>query len=415
MAGRKNQGANKSKEVVDKYFKESGGEENEKFTQTVNWATSEEVASLKKPNTEDFYNEVKERSTSPISEKEIVIENNQKRLNLVFRNALNIRDVGNPQYGEENRANRKNLSVNIEKADPSENKVIVVYGGDLLGTEWELKHLNNAKIIASEGKNGTIKKALFYGLEERVKVLIRDIEFTLSHNNVEVLLLNGAQEHKINSYFKKDILQEVVDRIGSDRVKYVKGVNTILNVAKKAGNGSKTYATIGFQTNNMQSKAKQGQSAVNAVKNNSGENDADVVFVTNTNVSGKKGKNFYFVSSEAKFLNTSKGKFPSLSPKNYNTFSLNLAGPREFTVIQGTNLPKHNFLEQLVYEEMRKSEYIKQVLLENVSKEIDKITSTEQYINKDLVKTLQYFNKKYEKAKSQQAPEPELEQKMEKK
>lgn len=397
MALRKNQGKNKAEAIIEKYMKESGAEDNINFTSTINYATGEEVEKLKKPTVEDYFNEIRGRTTIPVSDEEITIGANQKRLNIIFRNSLNIRDMGNPQLGEEDRSNRKNLATNILKANKQSNKVCVIYGGDLIGTEWELKYLNNAKILKQETDDGSAEsKALFFALGERKRVLKRDIEFSLSQG-VDVYLLNGAQEHRVNKYFKIDVLQEIIQTIKNPNLHYIKGVNTMVNVVKKAGNGKHKYATIGFQTNNMFSKARQGQQAVAAVRLNSGVNNGDVVFVTNTNVAGKKGDNIYYVSGESRYINAVKGKYPSESPKNYNIFSLNVVANHEITLIQGHNLPTLNPLEKIVYDEACQKVFVEKVILENISKEVKKITTPEDALESDKVKTLQYYKDRYEK------------------
>lgn len=408
MAGRKNQGAEKAKAVTQKYFAESGAEDKPDFTKVVNWATAEQVEDLRKPSVEDLFNEIKSKTTEPVSDVEIIIEPEQKRLNLIFRNSLNLRDISNPQLGEEDRSNRKTLQTDILEADPKENKVCVVYAGDLIGTEWELKHLNNAKILEQETKSGRkISKALFFGLNERKKALKNDIEFALSMG-VDVYLINGAQEHKVNRYFKIDILEEIKNEINSDKLHYIRGVNTIVNVGKQYKNGRKVYSTIGFQTNNSMSKSSKGQQVVTAVKANSGVNKADQVFVSNTNVAGKKGSNTYFVSGQSRFINTSRGKNPTESPKGFNTFSLNLAGPGEITVLMGSNLPKSNPLEMIVYSEAKRMEYIEKVILENTRKQLAEISKDANNNLNAKVKTLQYFKSKYDK-RAEEAVEKEEE------
>lgn len=427
MAPRKNQSANKQQEILEKYLRESGEDFTTNIRDNVNWATGDEVASLKKPTTMDYFREIRNKTTSPISEEIIVIEENQNALNLIFRNALNIRDMGNPLYGEENKSNRKNLSLNIAKAEPSKNKVCVIYGGDLLGTEWELKRLNNAKIItqdihgdlitlrevasevlgddAVEGVTNPniIRKALFFALGEKVKVLRRDIKYVLSHN-VDVYLINGAQEEKINKYFKINVLKTVIQEINHPRLHLIEGVNTVVNVAKVTKGNNRRYATIGFLTNNSISKARQGQQSVAGVKLNSGENNADVVFVTNTNVAGKKGVNQYYVSGESTYITMAQKKMPLLSPKHYNTFSLRIPKSHEITVIEGHNMPIPVQLEKDVYDEFVRQELIKQQIAKNLQAQLDGITKPAH--TADPVKTVQYFKSRYKSTSTAVSEEP---------
>ena len=90
MAPRKNQSANKQQEILEKYLRESGEDFTTNIRDNVNWATGDEVASLKKPTAMDYFREIRDKTTSPISEEVIVIEEHQNALNLIFRNALNI-------------------------------------------------------------------------------------------------------------------------------------------------------------------------------------------------------------------------------------------------------------------------------------------------------------------------------------
>ena len=396
MSKRPNMSDKKAQILIAKYIKESGEDFTGNVRGNINWATGEDIQNLKRPTQQDYFDAIHNRQTSPISSETIVIEDNQKALNLIFRNGLNIRDMGNPMYGEEDKTNKKNLGSNITLADAKNNKVCVIYGGDLLGEEWELKKLNNAKIIEQDvysagyqevksvaddilsddekpQQNDTehVKKALFFALGERVKVLKRDILFTLRFPDVDVYLVNGAQEEKINKYFKIDVLQTIISAINNPRLHYIRGVNTVINVEKKHEGEKSTFATIGLLTNNSLSKARKGQAAMNAVKLNSGENIADVVFVTNTNVAGKKGPKDYYVSSESTFVETPEKKNPAERPRGYNAFSLSMPANREFTVIEG-NPPQVEPLEMIVYREHIKNKVMRDVLVRRTEEELTK-------------------------------------------
>lgn len=393
----KNKTEQKTEILMDKFMGESGDEYTGSLKENTNWATGEEIKNLKRPTQQDLFNEINNRQTDPVSDKEIVIQPHQKALKLIFRNGLNFRDMGNPMYGEENKTNRKNLSRNIMLADSENNKVVVIYGGDLLGEEWELKYLNNARIIETNIDNasyqevksiadkvlkenekpqkndvGHVKKALFFALGERVKALKRDIRYILNnHPNVDIYLMNGAQEAKINKYFKINVLQTIVNGINDPRVHYIRGVNTIVNVEQKHEDGTSTCAALGFMTNNSLSKARLGATAKNAVKMNSGENLADAVFVTNTNVAGKKGPKDYYVSSESTFIESVAKKFPAVRPRGYNTFSLTIPANEEVTVVEGSFAPKTNPLEMIVYEEYVRNEIAREVLKRRAIAQID--------------------------------------------
>lgn len=407
MAGRKNQTPVKTSSILEKFIKWNGEDNVGNLRNNVNWATAEEVDKLRKPTTDDFFRAVRSRTTDPVASEVFKIGEEQKNISFIFRHSLNIRDMGNPWFGEEDKSDRKELVDSIRRCNPQENKVCVLYAGDLLGGEWELKRINNAKIIsdspieelrgvaeevygdgAKELKGAeTIRKALYFALAERTRVLERDIKFALAQG-AEVYLFNGAQENKINSYFKINILQTVVSHINHPNLHFIDGVNTVVNLEKANKGGKPYYCTVGLLTNNGESKAVNGQSAVSAVTKNSGRSLADIVFATNTNVAGKKGPNLYFPSGQSTYINIAKKKMPVLAPKRYNIFTIALTNNHEFSVIEGPPVPKVSSLEKAVYDEMMRQEYIKQFILMGVERELERVISNK---SADPVKTMQYF------------------------
>ena len=417
MAGRKNQTPNKQNSILEKFIKWNGEDNVGNLRNNVNWATAAEVEKLRKATTSDFFAAVKSRTTAPVTPEVFTIEPTQEAISFIFRHSLNVRDMGNPWYGEEDKGDRKELVDSIARCNPLRNKVCVLYAGDLLGGEWELKRINNAKIITDspieelrsvaeevygeEAKDelktsAVIRKALYFALAERTRVLENDIKFALKQG-AEVYLFNGAQENKINSYFKINILQTVVNHINHPRLHYLDGVNTVINLERKHTSGAPFYCTIGMLTNNGESKAVNGQSAVAAVMKNSGRSLADIVFATNTNVAGKKGPNLYFPSGQSTYKNVAKKKMPELAPKRYNMFTIELTGNHEFSVIEGPPVPMADPLEKAIYDEMMRHEYIKNIITYNLTKRLEAITT---YPMTDSVKTMRYFINKANTANS---------------
>ena len=251
MAGRKNQTPVKTNSILEKFIKWNGEDNVGNLRNNVNWATAEEVEKLRKATTDDFFRAVRSRTTDPVATETFKIGEDQKTISFVFRHSLNIRDMGNPWFGEEDKSDRKELVDSIRRCNPQDNKVCVLYAGDLLGGEWELSRINNAKIIsdssmdelrgvaeevygdgAKELKGAeTIRRALYFALAERTRVLERDIKFALAQG-AEVYLFNGAQENKINSYFKINILRTVCEHINDPRLHFIEGVNTVVNLEK---------------------------------------------------------------------------------------------------------------------------------------------------------------------------------------
>lgn len=442
MGLRKNQSIRKAESLVSKFIIENDARDKDEFTNTVTFATQEEIDKFRLPTAKDYFDQIHKRTTKIISKSKIVIDEKQDRLNIIFRNSLNIRDVGNPMFFEENNLNRKNFSTNIIKAGREKNKVCVIYGGDLFGNEWLIKYLNNAPILKDdvpleEGqklsdvilwddkkkrfeykgeyylkgnviydarkKDLTIRRALYYGLKDRKNELKKDITFALSHG-VDVYLCDGLQEHKINQYFKINVLSDIVKEMKKPHLYYIPGVNSIINVAKKTKKGE-IYATIGMQTNNSLSKAQTNQSAAQAIAKNCGLNYADVIFCTNTNIAGKIGSNIYVPSGEATYKNTPDKKFPMVSPKGANCFSLSLNGWKDISVIQGNDLPQVNFLEKEIYDEQYKNTIIKNIINEKAKQQLEEIYPQETVFESDLVKSKYFSNMSKSKKQSVKAEE----------
>lgn len=376
--GRPNQGEVKGQKVAAAWLKKSGGEQGTAgLRNNVNWLTSEEFEALEDPVQQNFYDEQAAHKTSPISNETIVIEPNQEYLNLILRCGLNIRDLGNTMRGEQDGTNREQLKSDIEEADQWHNKVVLVYAGDLLGKKWELKDLNNAKVIVKKTATETEpekKTALFFGIADRKNVLKRDIRYVLRNfPNVDIYLMNGAQEAKINKYFKGNILQEIVNEINDPRVKFIPGVNTMIVVERKHENAKSDYATIGLQTLGGLSKANKGSTVANAVRMNSGENLSTVVFATNTNVAMRAASNLYFVPGESEFMETYEKKMPKVRPEGFNTFCLDIVGHNEIDVLQGANFPEvQDPLEQIVYREKVINEVLREILQERYVTQMNK-------------------------------------------
>ena len=375
---RPNQGADKGKAVAAAWIKKSGGESGTAgLRHNVTWLTTEEFEALEDPVQQDFYDERESHKTSPIAEEEIVIEPDQEYLNLTIGSSLNIRDLGNGAFAEADGTNKEILKNKLQIADSSRNKVVLFLAGDLLGKEWELKFLNNAKVIMK--KNGK-QAALFAGLDERKTVLKRYIRYVRRNfPNVDIYLMNGAQEARINKYFKKNVLKEVVEELNDPHVKFIPGVNTMVVVERKREGAKSFYSTLGFLTNNGLSKANKGQTVLNAIKLNSGENLATVKFATNTNVSGKKGPNLYCVPGWSEFEESYDKKMPKIRAQGNDTFCLDVVGDDEIDVLQGPNFPEiEEPLEYIIHEEEVWNEELQNVLIERYKAEVQKKYSLPQ-------------------------------------
>jgi len=374
--------------ILDKWYEENFQKkdadklENYKVSK-VNLATNDVVENLDTPIVDDYVNEVLNKKTKVVSNNTIVIDKNQECLNLIFYCSTNYFDISNPQKGICSGKN-EDIIANLASINPN-GKTVVIFGGDLLGEEWQIKYLKNAKIQNN--------KALYFGLNKRKARLIRDIKkFFLYADkigvDIDLYLMRGYQEHFICKELNRDVLQEVNEELSAkymrgkeSRLKYLdEGVSLTLNVVKKKKN--KTFnATIGLQTN-MRNKSLTASGETSASYNYNGALPADIKFVCNGNFAGKLDNNTYHVSGQSQFLRTTKGKKPTLAPKGYDVFTVYVEGEKELTVQEGgANIfPEGLEVQNEIYKAEKKREYLLDVcnkLVENQLKNVSLIEEKE--------------------------------------
>ena len=218
----------KSNHILEKWYEENfqkkDAEKLESFKiSKVNLATNEVVENLETPLVEDYVSEVLHKKTSIVADNTITLTKDNECLNLIFYCSTNYFDIGNPQKGI---CSGKNEDILASFASVNPNgKTIVVFGGDLLGEEWEIKYLKNAKIENN--------KALYFGLNKRKARLINDIKKFFNYSerlglDIDLYLMRGFQEHKIIKELNRDVMQEVLDELkdkfikdGATRIHYL--------------------------------------------------------------------------------------------------------------------------------------------------------------------------------------------------
>ena len=327
----------------------------------VNLTTNDVVENLDTPLVEDYVNEVFEKKTKIVSNKTIKLTRNDQCLNIIFYCSTNYFDISNPQKGICSGKNEDILQ-GLMSINP-QGKTIVVFGGDLLGEEWPIKYLKNAKIENN--------KALYFGLNKRKARLINDIKKFFNYSeklglDIDLYLMRGYQEHYIYKELGRDIFGEVTEELtdkftksGISKLHYLDdGVSLALNVVKK--NKNSTYnATIGLQTN-MRNKGLTAKSEESASYNYNGTLPTTINFVCNGNFAGKLNDNTYHVSGQSQFLRTTRGKKPQLAPKGYNIFTVYVEGENELTVQEGgANIfPINLAMQNEIYKADKKREYL---------------------------------------------------------
>ena len=357
----------KSNYILDKFYEENfqkkDADKLESFkVSKVNLTTNDVVENLDTPLVEDYVSEVLNKKTKVVSNNTITIEKNQECLNLIFYCSTNYFDISNPQKGICSGKN-EDIIANLASVNPN-GKTVVIFGGDLLGEEWQIKYLKNAKIQNN--------KALYFGLNKRKARLIRDIKKFFMYAakmglDIDLYLMQGYQEHFINKELGRDIMQEVTEELApkfmrdkkDSKLKYLdEGVSLTLNIDKKKSNQT-LHATIGLQTN-MRNKSQTASSEVSASYNYNGALPADVKFVCNGNFAGKLSNDTYHVSGQSQFLRTTRGKKPQLAPKGYDVFTIYVEGEKELTVQEGgANIfPEGLELQNEIYRAEKKRDYL---------------------------------------------------------
>lgn len=332
--------AQKEAILLEKYYRDNF--ETRKIGK-VNLDRNEEIVKMKSASQTDYACELLAKKVKSLSGVTFTLSGQKRVLKIVAYCSTNYFDLNNPQKGRIGGKYAESLKRDIETKDPTV-KTIVVFGGDLLGTEWTMAHLRKATI----NEDGV---ALYWGLNKRKQRLVSDVKLALSMG-AEVYLMKGAQEHKIFKETGRDILQEVVDEINSPSLVYInEGTTVVCNLVTTFGN--KTQSTIAFQTN-MIGNAQNANGDYRAGIRNNGTVNADAVFVFNGNAAGKFGQSLYHVSGQSLFKRTAKGKRPLLAPKGYNVFMVYPEASHELTIVEGNTerMFSSNFeLEKKIYEQ----------------------------------------------------------------
>lgn len=377
--------ANKIDLILDKWYEENFQKKDAHKLESykiskVNLTTNEVVEKLDTPLVEDYVNEVFEKKTKIVSDNTIKLSKNDQCLNMIFYCSTNYFDISNPQKGICSGKNEDILQ-SLTSVNPL-GKTIVVFGGDLLGEEWPIKYLKNARIENN--------KALYFGLNKRKARLINDIKKFFNYSDklgldIDLYLMRGYQEHNIYKELGRDILGEVTEELadkfvvnGVTKLHYLDdGVSLALNIVKKNKN-STFNATIGLQTN-MRNKSLTAKSEEVASYNYNGTLPTTINFVCNGNFAGKLNDNTYHVSGQSQFLRTTRGKKPQLAPKGYNVFTIYVEGENELTVQEGgANIfPTDLAMQNEIYKADKKREYLLEACQDLFKEKLNKLSLLE--------------------------------------
>lgn len=317
-----------------------------------------DIIEMSKPGRiSDYQEEAKKKQTDKISDVEISLAKNQDCLQVVFWNNTGCLDLSNFQNGIIDGSYRADLRKDLENFDSQNSKKVVFMPGNLIGKEWEFKHLVNAtsKLTDDELTDGKTFRRLFFGLQKRKQTVINDIKFALNHGADEVYLMKGDEEFKVLKSLGIDIFQEIVDQINDSRLKYIsQGTETKLNFIKENEIGEKFYNLIKIKTDYSTKSEKPSNSE--RLSDRKFDETSDLYFYCNANyTSAIKNENVYFPSGQLTFLNAAKGKNPRIMVNDGNIFTLYPEGSHDVTVVKGGQklFDKENELLNLIHKEKR--------------------------------------------------------------
>ncbi len=369
--------------ILEKFYEENFLKKDAQYLENfkvskVNLAKNDVVENLDSASVEDYVNEVLKKKRDVVSSETITLDKNHECLNLVFYCSTNYFDIDNPQKGICSGKNEEIIN-NLSDVNAC-GKTAVIFGGNLLGEEWQLKYLKNARIQNN--------KALYFGLNKRKYRLMRDIKkfFTLGERlglDLEIYLMRGFQENFIIKELNRDILEEVYlelkDRYSNGkncRLHYLDGgCSLALNVVKKNKNRTQYSAQIGLQTS-MNNKSLTARGEDSASKKNR-PLPVDSVFVCNGNYCGKLDDKTFHVSGQSQYLRTSKNNTQILAPKGYNVFTVYLENDNELTIQEGgyNIYPSSLGLEKEIYKENKKTDCLFKICTNEFNKKMEEVKS----------------------------------------
>ena len=285
----------------------------------------------------DYQEEARKKQTKKISDIEIRLTKEQESLQIVFWGNTGCFDLSNFQSGALDDSYRDDLKKDIQNFRKKDGKIVVFMPGNIIGKEWEFKHLINAtsNLTQDDLTDEKVIRRLFFGLKKRKQKIINDIKAALSYGAEEVYLMKGDEEFKVLKVTGVDVLADIIEQLNDPRVKYIsEGTETKLNLIKETASGEEIYNIIKLKTN----YATKSENPTVSEKERPGkfEETSDVTFCCNANyTSAIKNDNIYYPSGQLTFFNAMKGRNPKSMVNDGNLFRLYPEGHHDLTVVKG--------------------------------------------------------------------------------
>lgn len=414
-----NMSGKKAENLIEKYFEANITAEHKKSNdvkRTLAGLTADEVNEITFANKIDYIHQVDEKTKEGIGP-EICLKEGQTGFNIIFYNDTNYYDLARPQSQIDILDKRARIRKQLEKVNNKE-KVIVVFGGDLLGEEWKLANLRNALVLETKEytdllnailnseidenskkkithsletledptDEDTIKKVErivgYWGIKKRTAQLRNDIRTYMSVarelelTDFEIILMNGSQEHKIKQKFNLDVLEKVYNELKDKfpNITYVdQGVNVIFPVFTNNKGPKSLHISLNVQTNSR-TKAKKANSVMLASDRENGPTNACICFRLNVaNFSGCYQGVFY-PTGQSMFNKASKGDNPVRAPQDRDVYHIDITGNDKCEVTRGGSIDLDTYtLEKTLNEELLKRQCIMEIIMEIYEKKMQQI------------------------------------------
>lgn len=424
-----NMSGKKAEILIEKYFDANITAEHKRSNEvkrTLAGLTADEVNEIAFANKLDYINQVIEKTKEGIGP-EICLGEGQTGFNIVFYNDTNYFDLARPQSQIDILDKREKIRKQLKKVDKNE-KVVVVFGGNLLGEEWKLANLRNALVLETKEYTDLIDAILqsgidtdsknkitqslqtledpadeetqkkverivgYWGIKKRTAQLRNDIRTYLSVareldiKDFEIILMNGAQEHKVKQKFNLDVLEKVYNELKDKfpNITYVnQGVNVIFPVFTNNKGKNSLHISLNIQTNSR-TKAKKASSVLLASDRENGPTNASACFRLNVaNFSGCY-QGIFYPTGQSMFNKASKGDNPERAPQDRDVYHIDITDNDKCEVTRGGSIDFDNYsLERILNEELLKRDCIKEIIMEIYEDKINNIIFSESEDDED--------------------------------
>lgn len=333
--------------------------------------SSVEIAQNTQKGTESNYREnIKHKQTSKISSQEIVLDNNDESLQMIFICNTSCLDSSNYQHGIEDGTYLQRCREMVSGLDRKNGK-IVVYMTNFMGKEWKFSDLLKEieRIRIEKGLNATSAEDLkniirnYYGINKRKQVNKKIIYSLIKMGVDEIYLMKGDDEFAILKQTGRDVCQELINEISNEQLKYIsEGTSTKINVVKKTNGKKNMYVTMKLDNNNSTKSVKPSFAEK---PEDYYEDRADVTFKIGGNyTAAQKHLNIFYPSGQSTFQNTAKGKNPKFMYNEGNIYQLFVEDNHDVSVVVNPrDLYDDNYqvLNKLYTEKKLKKEIVKQI------------------------------------------------------